>query len=192
LFGGNASSLPQPAGQWLLCDGSAVNRFTYQDLFGVIGTTFGSGNGINTFNLPDFRTRFPLGSNSNPLVSGGNPTHTLTVAELPSHNHDQGSLVTLTNGAHSHSITDPGHNHGGSTGLAAYSAGSDPMAATSGGHGDDSGVHSHSIATDFTGISVQSNGNHVHTISGSTGSSGSGQAINMMPPYQIINYIIRT
>ena len=47
---------------WLLCDGSAVSRTTYADLFGVIGTSFGSGNGSTTFNLPDMRESVPKGA----------------------------------------------------------------------------------------------------------------------------------
>ena len=45
---------------WLLCDGSAVSRTTYADLFAVIGQTYGAGDGT-TFNLPDFRGRVPAG-----------------------------------------------------------------------------------------------------------------------------------
>ena len=37
---------------WLICDGSAVSRTTYADLFAVIGTTYGAGDGNSTFNLP--------------------------------------------------------------------------------------------------------------------------------------------
>ncbi len=46
---------------WLLEDGAAVSRTTYADLFAVIGTTYGSGDGSTTFNLPDSRGRFSLG-----------------------------------------------------------------------------------------------------------------------------------
>lgn len=49
---------------WLLCDGSAVSRTTYADLFDVIGTTFGSGDGSTTFNLPDLRGRVAVGKSS--------------------------------------------------------------------------------------------------------------------------------
>lgn len=48
---------------FLLCDGSAVSRETYADLFAVIGTTFGAGDGSTTFNLPDLRGRFIQGAN---------------------------------------------------------------------------------------------------------------------------------
>ena len=46
---------------WLLCDGSAVSRTTYAELFAVIGLAYGIGDGATTFNLPDMRQRFPLG-----------------------------------------------------------------------------------------------------------------------------------
>ncbi|CAF3390511.1 unnamed protein product [Rotaria socialis] len=68
------------------------------------------GSGIDTFNLPDFRARFPLGSrgtNDASIISGGNSLDTITTAELPAHNHDQGSLQTQNHGAHTHSYSDP-------------------------------------------------------------------------------------
>lgn len=50
-----------PAG-WLICDGSAVSRTDYEDLFNVIGTAFGTGDGSTTFNLPDLREAVPKGA----------------------------------------------------------------------------------------------------------------------------------
>jgi microcystin-dependent protein len=47
---------------WLLCNGAAVSRTTYSDLFAVISTTYGTGNGSTTFNVPDLQRRFPLGA----------------------------------------------------------------------------------------------------------------------------------
>jgi microcystin-dependent protein len=46
---------------FLLCDGSAVSRSTYATLFALVGSSFGSGDGSTTFNLPDFRGRFLRG-----------------------------------------------------------------------------------------------------------------------------------
>lgn len=94
---------------WLLCYGQAVSRTGYSALFAVIGTTFGSGDGTTTFNLPDLRGRFPLGqddmggSSANRVTSAqadtiggssGAETHTLTIAELASHSH-----TVLTSGS---------------------------------------------------------------------------------------------
>lgn len=56
-FAGNAT----PQG-WLLCDGSAVSRTQYSRLFGVIGTTYGAGDGTDTFNLPNLVDKFVEGS----------------------------------------------------------------------------------------------------------------------------------
>lgn len=64
-FGGTAA----PSG-FLLCDGAAINRTTFADLFAVIGTAYGVGNGTTTFNIPDRRQRFSLGK----AVSGTGST----------------------------------------------------------------------------------------------------------------------
>ena len=104
-----------PSG-WLLCDGrsTGILRATYADLFSVIGTTYGSGDGSTTFNLPDMRGRVPAGldnmggtaasrltgtvlSAANTLgATGGAQTHTMSSNEMPSHTHIQNE--------HSHSI----------------------------------------------------------------------------------------
>ena len=78
---------------WLLCDGSAINRTTYADLFAILGTNYGEGDNSTTFNLPDMRGKVAVGLNTNGAFdalgkSVGEETHTLTVAEMPSHMHD--------------------------------------------------------------------------------------------------------
>jgi microcystin-dependent protein len=77
-----------PAG-WLACDGAAVSRTTYADLFAAIGTTYGPGDGSTTFNVPDLRGNVPIGAGSSYTLGsvGGEATHTLTTAEMPSHSH---------------------------------------------------------------------------------------------------------
>lgn len=57
-----AFAMQTPPNGWLTCDGSAVSRTTYADLFNVIGTTWGAGDGSTTFNLPDFREWFLRGA----------------------------------------------------------------------------------------------------------------------------------
>jgi len=84
-YGGTAA----PTG-FLLCDGSAVSRATYADLFAILSTTFGAGDGVTTFNLPDMRGKFPLGKAAAGTGSalgstGGTIDHVHTG---PSHTHD--------------------------------------------------------------------------------------------------------
>ena len=75
---------------WLLCDGRAVARAgAYADLFAAIGTTFGAGDGVNTFNAPDFRNVFPIGASATRLLgaTGGDEEVMLTQAQTPRHQH---------------------------------------------------------------------------------------------------------
>jgi microcystin-dependent protein len=89
---------------WVLCDGTTKLRSgTYGDLFQAIGTAYGPGDGSLTFNVPNLQGRVPVGKSSetdfNALgKTGGEKTHTLTVAEMPSHNHylvSDNTYVTL-------------------------------------------------------------------------------------------------
>jgi hypothetical protein len=83
---------------WLLCNGAAVSRTTYADLFTAISTTFGTGDGSTTFNLPDCTGRVIAGKEAaatrlTSAVSGvdgatlgsasQSQSHTLTIPELP-------------------------------------------------------------------------------------------------------------
>ena len=80
---------------WLLCNGQAVSRTDYQDLFNTIGIIYGSGDGFTTFNLPDLQGKIPVGLDENDTDfdtlgnTGGEKEHTLTVAEMPSHSHSE-------------------------------------------------------------------------------------------------------
>lgn len=85
---------------WLLCDGSAVSRTTYADLFAITSTTYGVGNGTTTFNVPNLKGKVVVGYNSAETEfdtlgeTGGAKTHTLITSEMPSHTHMQNRLST--------------------------------------------------------------------------------------------------
>lgn len=78
-----------PAG-YLVCNGQAVSRTTYINLFTVYGTKFGTGDGSTTFNLPNLQGKFLIGASGvYPVESaGGEAQVTLTEAQLPAHQHD--------------------------------------------------------------------------------------------------------
>lgn len=65
---------------WLICDGSAVSRSQYQSLFSIVGTTYGSGDGSTTFNLPNFKGKIAVGRDASQIEfdtlgeSGGSKT----------------------------------------------------------------------------------------------------------------------
>jgi microcystin-dependent protein len=86
------AGISAPAG-YLLCDGAQVSRSSYGSLFAAIGTTYGTGNGSTTFNLPDLRGRVAVGRDGSQTEfdvlgeTGGAKTHTLTINEMPSHEH---------------------------------------------------------------------------------------------------------
>lgn len=89
---------------YLLCDGSAVSRSIYSELFGVIGTTYGSGDEETTFNLPNLKGKVPVGYDSSDTdfdtlgETGGEKEHTLTVNELPTHSHEQFAVANPSSG----------------------------------------------------------------------------------------------
>lgn len=96
-----------PPTGWLVCDGSAISRTIYADLFAVIGTSYGEGDGSTTFNLPNKKGKVSAGydaTNSQFNTLGkhiGEEKHTMTVEELAEHNHN---TYTATNGTGTYSI----------------------------------------------------------------------------------------
>lgn len=152
-----------PAG-FLLCDGSAVSRETYANLYSEIATVYGAGDGSTTFNLPDMRGRVPVGvgtgagggASGTGLPSGGAAltavaratwkgaeTHTLSEAELAQHDH---------------SITNP-YTTAASGGTAPY-------------------------YLNYTALANSQNN--------VVGNAGSGSAHNNVQPVMGVNFIIKT
>lgn len=193
-YGGTSA----PTG-YLLCDGSAVSRTTYSALYAAIGTTFGSGDGSTTFNVPDLRGRVPAGKDNmggtaaSRLTSttmspdgntvgatGGEQTHTLSTAELASHSH----TATVTDPGHHHSVYSS--NYSGNNNYAGLNS-----STISGVMGEvapsadrnyfvNSNVGTQVIHDSTTGITV------------SNTNTGSGNAHNNVQPAIILSYIIAT
>lgn len=155
-----------PAG-FLIADGAAVSRTTYAALFGIIGTTFGVGDGSTTFNIPSLVQRFPFGANGTyPRGSvGGNILINPTTNQLP---------------AHSHNITDPGHAHDLRAGNGSAGA-EDRLTVNNAAGGAFVTIPpgaSQGVVTATTGITI-------------TDTTGDGDPINILNPYLALNYIIK-
>lgn len=150
---------------WLLCDGTAINRTTYANLFALIGTTYGSGNGTTTFNVPDMRSRMPIGAGAGTgltsralAATGGAESVVIASGNLPTHTHSI---------AHDHAdVTSTGQSVGHTHSI-------DPPNTTS---GNDNTGHTHSIDPPSTGSGgIDTNHyhgtvNHTHSVDTAAGS----------------------
>jgi microcystin-dependent protein len=146
---------PTPPPGWLIADGRAVSRTTYSELFQVLATYWGAGDGSTTFNLPNFGGRVAVGAGAVTDENGtggsyafasrlGGQTRGIVQYNLPAIN-----LTATLAGAHSHGGTaTPGGTHSHTT--------------------DAQGAHNHD--TGGTGFGTTYNGDHAH--SGGTDSQG--------------------
>lgn len=181
-----AAGAVQPG--WLICDGTAYSRSTYANLFTAIGTAFGAGDGSTTFNVPDLRGRVPLGAGAGSGLtartlgqSGGEESHVLAKSEMPVHNHGGATGGGATGGqsaSHTHATSGAGQYVMTPTGTGKLATGTGYSETTIDLNtlqtGGASGDHTHGIPA--LGIS----------------SDGSGAAHNVMQPFAVVNYLIKT
>ena len=190
---------------FLECAGANVSRSTYADLFGVIGTTYGAGDGSTTFGLPNLADNVPVGKSGTKALASTGGANTVSVTAA-------GSISSSTNTNTTTNINVTG-NVGGSTGNATLSTAqlashshSVPRVVTRYGEGSQ-------IESRFSGTATNTNTNnagsgsaHSHSMSATFSGSGnaasnssttsnfSGSAVNpsVLQPYLTIYYIIKT
>jgi microcystin-dependent protein len=159
---------------YLLCDGSSVSTTTYNQLFAILGYTYG-GSGA-TFALPNLKGRIPvgrdatIGSFDTVGETGGERTVTLTTDEMPVHTHTQN--------AHNHTQDPHSHLLGLNVAADQTSFGDRAVALSSPSFGTN---HTISSATATNQATTATNQN-----------AGGGQAHNNLQPYLVVNYIIKT
>ena len=159
------SSSSVPTG-FLECNGQAVSRSTYSALFAIVSTTYGSGDGASTFNVPDLQDNVAMGKSGTKALASTGGANTVTSTGNVGGTTANATLSTAQLASHSH----PG---GGSTGGTYFNQsfpGSKAFFSPSGTGSTGSGTgHSHNMSATF-----------------------SGDATSVLQPYLTIIYIIKT
>ena len=160
---------------WLLCYGQAVGRSAYANLYAVISTTYGTGDGSTTFNIPDLRGRTlfgldNMGGSAAGRLTGSNLGNITSPTTLGSAGGEENHTSTLAETAnHGHGVNDSGHSH-------TYNKGS--IGTTLAGGGNWTPYASGDTGVSTTGITIQA--------------SGSSASHNTCPPALIANILIKT
>jgi microcystin-dependent protein len=153
---------------WIKCDGRALDKERYRQLYEVIGDAFGETEGENEFLLPDFRGRVPATQGVQGILGDavGSVTQTLTIDNMPNHNH---TGTTSSDGLHTHTTNATG----GTLGLA-VSDGTNTVTETDPTSGE------LNVWTPPVGLTVNTDGSHTHAFT--TSSVGGGAAFSVMQP----------
>jgi microcystin-dependent protein len=159
---------------YLLCNGAAVSRSTYSALFAVLGTAYGSGDGSTTFNVPDFRDRFPVGAGTTYSAnSTGGSANAITVSHT--HTFTTGSAGSASGSAVLGNPGDFGPRSASGILSVSTSLANRPQGSAGGG------------SFESLNITIP---DHTHT--GTTDSTGSSGTNANLPPYLGVYFIIKT
>lgn len=169
---------------WLLCNGSSVLVARYKELYTVIGNTYGdnASRGIN-FTLPNLRAKIPLGHCTTATAyaptfgnfqgqsiilgqQGGEFNHTLSIREMPKHTHDLTLDYSATTTPNTTLLTQPGPASGG-------------VEQEQSGQPDGAYSSKHNVTIKDV------------IVAASADAAGGGQYHTNMPPYLVMNYIIK-
>jgi len=185
------SNINPPIG-FLLCDGATYSINDYPNLFNVIRYTYGGS--MSTFSVPDFRSRFPIGGNN--INSLGCSTSNFISGNNQSGANNNYAVSTNFGGSpetypplltkvpeHSHTITDPGHNH--LSGVGAFELPYIPI-PPAGTYIIEPGVGGLNTGTSDTNIEINNTGSNIQSIDSNTGLYG----VNISPPYLSVFYYI--
>jgi len=149
---------------FLECDGSAVSRSTYADLFAIVGTTYGSGDGSTTFNVPDLQDNVAVGKSGTKNLASTGGANTVTSTGNVGGSTANATLSTAQLASHGHGVISGRDGVGNFPRISGFSDTSNNTNNTGSGGG-----HSHNMSANF-----------------------SGDATSVLQPYLTIIYIIKT
>lgn len=166
-----------PASQWALCQGQAVSRTTFATLFALLGITFGAGDGVTTFNIPDLRGRVIAG-----VDAGANRLTTATMSSQALAGIGGAELVTLL------TANLPPYTPSGAVSTTINEGGSYPslLAILSGGNTTNLG----GASSGGTAISLHSLLSATSSFSGNA-QGGSSTGVNKVQPTMELQYLMR-
>lgn len=175
---------------YLLCQGQEVLKTSYPNLFKLIGNSYGTGSSPLVFKLPNGQGKSLFGAGSGLFfgTTGGEATHQITLAELPTHSHTFNELAhthDFISDPHTHTITDPGHDHTAGVSASTLTAGAAAGSLAAGNTG--------SSMTDITidDATVTGTTDSANT-SGALSNAGESSPMPLLPPYFVANWIIKT
>lgn len=191
MYGGSTA----PTG-FLLCDGAAVSRATYSELYAVVGDTFGAGDGNSTFNVPDLTGKVIIGTSASHSLgdAGGEETHVLLESELPAHSHTipshgHANTIGVTTPALSHSITQPAFTYSAPSGTAKRPNGVVGYSKVTSTNATRS---ANLVIADHASANCSKTGGVSDCAAFDTDATGAGAGHDNMQPYVTVNHIIYT
>ena len=167
-----------PSG-FLECAGAAVSRSTYADLFAIIGTTYGSGDGSTTFDLPDLQDNVAVSKSNNKTLGSTGGTNTVTATGNVGGSTANATLSSAQLASHRHGwniiqyVASPSPGNNGYT-ILRPAVNVNPL--------DNPGFWNNAIGNQGSGSG------HSHNMS----ATFSGDATSVVQPYLTVVYIIKT
>ena len=162
------SSASVPSG-FLECDGSAVSRTTYATLFGIVGTTYGAGDGSTTFNVPDLQDNTPVGKSPGKALGSTGGANTVTSTGNVGGSTANATLSTAQLASHSHSTAASNNPYSQNNANVRVRLVEGPATNIGSNNAGSGSGHSHNMSATF-----------------------SGDATSVVQPYLTVVYVIKT